>query len=586
MLKNIFTKTIINFIVIILLTSISFIWTFWIFHKEFLLSVVLTVILLRIIASVFIFRDYSASWSRASHKLFLIKTLVNFSAFIVYMPFFHGEVRIALLISELFIFIFLNNLLIYSYQYFTKKNSKLAKKTLVIFGAGQAGLKVANEFSLTNYKLQTFIDDDKKLASRSIDGISIVSRTRFIKKYKNIKFDLLIIAIPSTNSDTIRDIYNKLEQYALKVKILPSLHNMLLSSPYTSQLKNIGIKDLLARNPVDLDENFIGKFVNNKTVLITGAGGTIGGELARQCVKFHARNIILLDHNEYSLYAIQQELLEHNIKSVLLSVVDKDNLSEVFDKHNIDIVLHAAAYKHVPMVEENITQGINNNILGAKNIIDIAVANNVAKIVLISTDKAVRPTSVMGATKRVCELYAQNIPCNNTKIVVVRFGNVLGSSGSVIPLFEKQIEKGGPITVTHPDITRYFMLISEACELVLQAGALGNGGEIFILDMGKPVKILSLAKQMLKLKGAENIAIKYIGLRDGEKLHEELLINSSDKKTSYPSITVAKKDSYPINELNSDISILLGKCNKVAQLQKIVPEFKHKINDIKGNYIL
>ena len=576
---NIFAKTIINFTVVILLTFISFLWVFWIFHKEFLLNVVLLVILFRVIASIFIFRDYSASWSRASNKLFLIKTLVNFSAFIVYMPIFHGEVRIALLISELFIFIFLNNLLIYSYQHFTKKNSKLAKKTLAVFGAGQAGLKVASEFSLTNYKLQVFIDDDKKLTSRSIDGIAIVSREKFSKSFQNIKLDLLVIAVPSTNSDIIRGIYNSLEQYALEVKILPSLHNMLLSSPYTSQLKNIDIRDLLARHPVDLDEDFIAKFVNSKTILITGAGGTIGSELAKQCAKFNASSIILLDHSEYNLYVIQQELSAQNISLVLLSVVDKDGLSGVFEKYDIDIVLHAAAYKHVPMVEANITQSINNNVLGTKNVIDLAVANNIAKIVLISTDKAVRPTNVMGTTKRVCELYAQNVICNNSKIIVVRFGNVLGSSGSVIPLFEKQIDQGGPITVTHPDITRYFMLISEACKLVLQAGALGDGGEIFILDMGKPIKILSLAKQMLKLSGADNIAIKYIGLRDGEKLYEELLINDSDKKTSYPSITVAKKDNYPINKLNNDINILLGRCDKIAQLQKIVPEFKHKANN-------
>ncbi len=576
---NIFTKTIINFIVIILLTFISFLWTFWIFHKEFLISVVLAVILLRVIASIFIFRDYSASWSRASNKLFLIKTLINFIAFIVYMPFFHGEVRIALLVSELFIFLFLNNLLIYSYQYFTKKNSKLNKKTLAIFGAGQAGLKVASEFSLTSYKLKVFIDDDKKLASRSIDGIGIVSRAKFSKNFQNIKLDLLVIAVPSVDSSTVKKIYNDLEQYASEVKILPSLDNMLLSSPYTSQLKNIDIKDLLARHPVDLDENFIDKFVNNKIILITGAGGTIGSELAKQCAKFNANCVILLDHNEYSLYVIEQELSAYNINLVLLSVIDKDGLSEVFKKYDIDIVLHAAAYKHVPMVEANITQSINNNVLGTKNVIDLAVSNNIAKLVLISTDKAVRPTSIMGATKRICELYAQNVVCNNTKIVAVRFGNVLGSSGSVIPLFEKQIEQGGPITITHPDITRYFMLISEACELVLQAGALGDGSEIFILDMGKPIKILSLAKQMLKLRGADNIEIKYIGLRDGEKLYEELLINDSDKKTSYPSITVAKKDNYPINKLNKDINTLLGKCDKVAQLQKIVPEFKHKVNN-------
>jgi FlaA1/EpsC-like NDP-sugar epimerase len=249
-----------------------------------------------------------------------------------------------------------------------------------------------------------------------------------------------------------------------------------------------------------------------------------------------------------------------------------------FKKYKPQIVIHAAAYKHVPLVEDNILEGISNNIMGTKNCIDLAIKYGAEKFVLISTDKAVRPTNVMGTTKRICELYAQNVVPNSTEIVAVRFGNVLGSSGSVIPKFKSQIENGGPITVTHPDITRYFMLIPEACELVLQAASIGKGGEIFILDMGEPIKIVDLAKKMIELSGRDEIQIEFSALRSGEKLYEELLISDSDMKTEYESITVAGKTQYDIDKLNQDIEELLSCENKLAKLKEIVPEFDHKVN--------
>ena len=260
------------------------------------------------------------------------------------------------------------------------------------------------------------------------------------------------------------------------------------------------------------------------------------------------------------------------------NVVDKDFLEQTFKVHMPEIVIHAAAYKHVPLVEANIHEGVLNNIIGTKNVIDLSIKYGVKKFVMISTDKAVRPTNVMGTTKRICELYAQNSNGNGTDIVAVRFDNVLGSSGSVIPKFKSQIENGQNITVTHPDITRYFMLIPEACELVLQAGAIGTGGEIFILDMGEPIKIVDLAKKMIELSGKSDIEIEFTGLRPGEKLYEELLIDDSDTKTDYDSITVAKPTKYDIDELNKDIEELLACEDKLKKLKEIVPEFNHQLN--------
>ena len=314
-------------------------------------------------------------------------------------------------------------------------------------------------------------------------------------------------------------------------------------------------------------------------MLITGAGGSIGSEISRQCEMFGAKKLILLDHSEYNLYAITEELKKVEKISVMQSIVDKERMEKTFQTYLPDIVIHAAAYKHVPLVENNIEEAILNNVIGTKNVIDIAIKYGVKKFVMISTDKAVRPTNVMGTTKRICELYAQNSIGNETDIVAVRFGNVLGSSGSVIPKFRSQIAKGGPVTVTHPDITRYFMLINEACELVLQAGAIGTGGEIFILDMGEPVKIIDLAKKMCELSVNESIEIKFTGLRPGEKLYEELLIDESDGKTEYESITVAAPTFYDIDKLNKDLEELLTCKDKLTKLKEIVPEFEHKLNE-------
>jgi len=572
-------KRILNFLVIIILSFITFAWTFFIFHMAFNFTVVISVIFIRMLASTFILKDYSLSWSKASQKTFLIKSFVYIMAFLVYLPIFYGKFRFSFLASELFLYLFSINFAMYFYYYIINKNSVKKTKSVVIYGAGKAGIKLESEFENSEYKVKYFVDDSKIIQGRSIDSVEVLSKEKLKKIIgEQNKFDLLVIAMPSASKSRIKEIYEKLSQYFIKIKILPSIDQILESKDFTTQLKNISVEDLLTRHPQDLDKDKISSFIQNKTVLVTGAGGSIGSEICRQCEKFGAKKLILLDHSEYNLYAIEQEMQNTDTVAVMQSVVNKEFLEETFKTHQPDIVIHAAAYKHVPLVESNIYEGILNNVVGTKNVIDTSIKYGVNKFVMISTDKAVRPTNVMGTTKRICELYAQNSNGKGTDIVAVRFGNVLGSSGSVIPKFKSQIQNGQNITVTHPDITRYFMLIPEACELVLQAGAIGTGGEIFILDMGEPIKIVDLAKKMIELSGKDDIQIEFSGLRPGEKLYEELLIDDADCTTDYDSITVAKPTQYDLEELNADIQELLTCKDKLVKLKEIVPEFTHQTN--------
>ena len=572
-------KRLLNIVVIVALSFITFVWTFWVFHKPLLWGVVLTVIVVRLVASRLFFRDYSLSWSKASQKTFLIKSAVYVVAFLVYMPLFYGDIAVAFFVSELFFYLFLMNLLMYGYYFYINKSSMKKSKRAVIYGAGKAGLKLEEELALSDYKIVYFIDDNPVWQKRSIDGIRIISKEKFKRKFKDEPLDLLVVAMPSAPKERVKEIYENLKGFFTEIKVLPALDNMLTDKPFASQLKEVSVADLLARRPKDLDKKAIEDFIKDKTILITGAGGSIGSEIVRQCIRYGAKKLILLDHSEYNLYQIEQEVEEKNkIVCVMQSVTNKNQLEETFQVHKPEIVIHAAAYKHVPLVEENISEAIVNNVMGTKNTIDVALEYGVEKFILISTDKAVRPTNVMGTTKRICELYAQNSNGQGTEIVAVRFGNVLGSSGSVIPKFKKQIENGENITVTHPEITRYFMLIPEACELVLQAGAIGKGGEIFILDMGEPIKIVDLAQKMIELSGREDIEIVFSGLRPGEKLYEELLIDESDMHTEYESITVAAPTPYEISRLNQDINTLIESEDKLGNLQKIVPEFKHQLN--------
>ncbi len=572
-------RRILNYLVISILTLITFTWTFWIFHEPILPSVIIIVIMVRLIASTLIFKDYSLSWSKSTQKTFMLKSVVYISAFLAYAGIFYTKVPISLLVSELFTYLFFINLLMYSYHYYVHRSRAIKTKSIVIYGAGKAGLKLEEEFRNSSYKLRYFIDDDKLLCGRSIDGIKIISKRDFKIELGDEKLDLLVIAMPSAKPKRIGEVFESLDSYFQEIQILPTLNSILRDQSFSDQLKDISVEDLLARHPHDLDKKKISSFVKEKTILITGAGGSIGSELVRQCITFGAKKLILLDHSEYGLYQIEQEISPNiDIICVMQSVVNLSHLQKTFETHRPEIVIHAAAYKHVPMAEENKRETILNNIIGTKNVIDLAIKYEAEDIILISTDKAVRPSNVMGATKRVCELYAQNVNSRKTEIVSVRFGNVLGSSGSVIPKFKSQIEEGHAVTVTHPEITRYFMLIPEACELVLQAGAIGKGGELFILDMGEPIKIVDLAKKMINLSGRDDIRIEFSGLRPGEKLYEELLIDETDMHTEYDSITVAAPSHYPIDKLNEDIQVLANSNdNLIKKLQIIVPEFTHDI---------
>jgi len=369
----------------------------------------------------------------------------------------------------------------------------------------------------------------------------------------------------------LKALFQRLKDAGIKevkrAKLLGSQHE---------KLEDLSIEDLLARHPQDLDTEVIASFIKGKHVMITGAGGSIGSEITAQCHRFGAASLTLVDNSEFNLYQVAEQFPD--ARHALCSVTDRERLERLFQEHHVEIVIHAAAYKHVPLCEENVDIAITNNVVGTQNVVDLSIAHKVQKLVIISTDKAVRPTNVMGTTKRIGELYAQNIDAQETEIVAVRFGNVLGSSGSVIPKFKRQIEDGGPVTVTDAAMTRYFMLIPEACQLVLQAASIARGGELFILDMGEPVKIIDLAQQMIKLYGKEDeIEITFTGLRPGEKLYEELLIDESEKKTQYSSIFIANPTAYPIAKLKKDIETLMMTENKIENLQKIVPEFSHKV---------
>lgn len=570
-------KRILNFLVIIFLSCITLLWTFFIFHTPVRYDVIVGVIVVRIVASRLILQDYSLSWSKASQKSFLIKSFVYVVAFMIYMPYFYREVMLSFFVSELFLYIFSINFLMYTYYYFTNKSRIKKTKSVVIYGAGRAGIKLESEFAHSEYKVAYFVDDDEVIQNRSIDSIRVIAAYE-LKNRCDSAFDLLVIAMPSAAQARVKEIYEEFDDCFREIQVLPALSEILQDKEYSKQLKDISVEDLLARHPKDLDKEKIAQFISKKVVLVTGAGGSIGSEICRQCEKYGAAKLIMLDHSEYNLYAINEEIKQIATETVMQSITQRDLLAQTFATYKPDIVIHAAAYKHVPLVEANIYEGIYNNVQGTKNVVDIAIEYGVKKFVMISTDKAVRPTNVMGTTKRICELYAQNSNAQGTDIVAVRFGNVLGSSGSVIPKFQKQIEEGGPVTVTHPDITRYFMLIPEACELVLQAGAIGSGGEIFILDMGEPIKIADLAQKMISLSGREGVEIRYSGLRPGEKLYEELLIDESDAKTEYESITIAQPTKYELKKLNKDIEELLICEDKLAKLKEIVPEFKHQPN--------
>ena len=436
---------------------------------------------------------------------------------------------------------------------FDKFKEKKPKRNIAIYGAGRSGIQLLDALKRSeNFHPIAFIDDSSAIQGRLINGFQVYDRDSLPYLIKREGLAEIFIAIPSLKRKELRKIFDSIENYKIPIRSVPSLEDFAKGKIEISSLKKITIEDLLGRDAVLPDQTLIEVNIKNKVVLVTGAGGSIGSEICRQAINLGVKKLILYEMSELALYKIEQELIStHNtnieVFPILGSVMNLIRLEKACKKFNVETIFHAAAYKHVPLVEYNLEEGVSNNVMGTLNTAIAARNCNVENFVLISTDKAVRPTNIMGASKRLAEMVVQSLAKlkSNTKFAIVRFGNVLGSSGSVIPLFKKQISKGGPITLTDKNVIRYFMTISEAVELVIQAGSMGNNGEIFILDMGKPVKIYDLAKKMITLSGLTiknihnpdgDIEIKLVGLRPGEKLFEELLTSGKPKKTSHPLI--------------------------------------------------
>lgn len=461
------------------------------------------------------------------------------------------------------------------YQHLRFKQS--AKEPVIIYGAGEAGVQLAkNLIAGEDFFPCAFLDDNDVLQGCIVHGIKVYGPEKLKYVITLTGADRVLLAVPSSTQTERRNMLEKLDGYPLQVQSIPSLEAIVSGKALLEQLENIDVEDLLGRDPVAPKRHLFSACIERKNVLVTGAGGSIGSELCRQILTAQPTTLVLYELNELALYTIDQELrrlikqeaiADVTVVPVLGSVCDKRLLDELFSLYSIETIYHAAAYKHVPLVERNIFQGVKNNIFGTKTLAEAAIESGVSNFVLISTDKAVRPTNVMGATKRVSELLLQAMAERSSKTIfsMVRFGNVLGSSGSVVPLFKKQIENGGPITVTHADITRFFMTIPEAAQLVIQAGALGTGGDVFVLDMGEPVKIIDMARRMILLSGktvkdeqcpSGDISISIVGLRPGEKLYEELLVGENVKDTEHPKIKQAHEDFISLEMLEEKLAVI------------------------------
>ncbi|WP_245552709.1 polysaccharide biosynthesis protein [Fusobacterium russii] len=479
-------------------------------------------------------------------------------------------------------------------RYYSNRNKGQAiEKRVLIYGAGEAGAMLAKE-SLTNkkfpYDIVGFIDDNTRKIGSYIYNIKVLGDRNSIEKIVNReKINEIIITLPSVNSSELKKIIDRVKEIkGLKVKMLPSVSNLVNEMDLTNQIREVKVEDLLGRDEVEINDANIRTLIEDKTILVTGGAGSIGSELSRQIARYSPKKLINLDINENAIYFLELEMkrLYPNLDLVseICSVRDREKLEILFEKYKPNIVFHAAAHKHVPLMEHNPEEAIKNNIFGTKNVAECTDKYKVDRMVLISTDKAVNPTNIMGATKRACELIIQDMTkiSKHTKYMAVRFGNVLGSNGSVIPIFKKLIEEGKNLTITHKDITRYFMTIPEAAQLVIEAGALGNGGEIFILDMGQPVKIYDLAQTMIRLSNTD-VGIDIIGLRPGEKLYEELLYDvNSSKKTSNNKIFITdmenEKARVDIGEYYIILEDLIKK-NDLIRIRRVLAEI---IGTFKG----
>lgn len=454
------------------------------------------------------------------------------------------------------------------------------KVPVIIYGAGHTGHQLLGALGASSFSIKAFVDDNARLHNTTVGGVKVYAPEKLpllIHQYTPKKF---LLALGNANNASKAKVLKTLEPFAIEVQTIPAVADILSGKTRIENIKDVEIEDLLGRDPVKPNPKLLDACILNKSVMVTGAGGSIGSELCRQIIKHSPKTLVLFEQSEYGLYTIEKELqselskFPHQIELVALlgSVQNEQRLSMTMQAYDIQTVYHAAAYKHVPLVEHNIVEGVNNNVMGTWHCAEAAIKARVESFVLISTDKAVRPTNIMGTTKRVAELVLQGLAQRqtSTRFTMVRFGNVLGSSGSVVPLFRQQIKQGGPVTVTHPDIIRYFMTIPEAAELVIQAGSMGKGGDVFVLDMGDPVRIVDLARRMIHLSGLEirdknhphgDIEIQYTGLRPGEKLFEELLIGNNAAGTNHPRIMSAQETCLSWPETESIISSLAKACD-------------------------
>lgn len=476
------------------------------------------------------------------------------------------------------------------------KKFKITKNVL-IFGAGESGILTYNALSSsTSSKARVigYVDEDAKKIGKSINGIAVYGPEDLTEYFVNKKdISEIIFSIHNISNNKLRELVQSLVDLPVQVKIVPPVEDWINGELNVSQIKQVQIEDLLNRVPIDIKKSKVSNELKDQVILVTGGAGSIGSEIARQIAHYEYKSLIIIDQAESALYDLQQELKQngfHNFVPIVGDIRDKNRMNEYFQEFKPTMVFHAAAYKHVPLMEYNSYEAIKINVAGTKNIVDLSMNHNVDKFVFVSTDKAVNPTNVMGATKRIAEMY---ISCmqqeNKTKFITTRFGNVLGSNGSVIPLFKKQIEKGGPLTVTHKEVTRFFMTIPEASQLVLEAAAMGSGGEIFIFDMGESVKIFDLAKNMIKLSGLkypDDIDIKITGLRPGEKLYEELLANGENTLPTYhKKIMIGKVRELDYTKIRSKIEELcvtnmFFNANTVPLMKEIVPEFVSNNSDL------
>jgi len=502
----------------------------------------------------------------------------------------------------LFLLVALIRLLISEYLGSSYRNRLAigALPKVLVYGAGDAGRQIARVLKNNSQMCPVgFIDDDKKLWGNTILGLKIYSPSNLNHLLPSLEVSTILLAIPSVDFRRRTQIINELSKLGIAIRTLPNLTDLAIGRAGIGDINELDIQDFLGREMVSPDINLLNKNVSKKVVLVTGAGGSIGSELCRQIAKLNPAKLIMVDHSEFALYEIAEELEKNTqiqASSILGSVSDRSAMDVLLDTYRPETIFHAAAYKHVPLVENNIVQGVKNNVFGTVVVAELAIKYDVKNFVLISTDKAVRPSSIMGATKRIAEMYLQAMAenlneSNKINFSIVRFGNVLDSSGSVVPKFRQQIKNGGPITLTHKEATRFFMTIPEAAQLVIQASALGVGGEIFILDMGQPIKIMDLAKRMVNLSGlrsyevdakqvdqAGDIEIQVIGLRAGEKIHEELVIGGEMKDTSHPRVSMAYEGYIPWDRLSKKLNTLELQINQesVSGVKKVLLEI---IND-------